>query len=163
MTQPVRDAQGPPAIELGGFRLWIHRRQFEDAQDRWDGNWLVVTAQASGAGAAVTVTGPVLETEDVRRFRDEVARLLRLEAGDALLASAEPNLRLRIAPAGGPGRLGVRVDLRPDPGPQGHWFAWTIDRGALAGLLDALDEIVEAYPMRGRPGPAPGAAAASSA
>jgi hypothetical protein len=161
MTQPVRDALGPPALELGGFHLWIHRRQFEDAMDRWDGNWLVVTAQVSGHGAAVTVTGPILEAEDLKRFRDEVARLLRLEAGDAMLTSAEPNLRIRIAPTGAPGRVNVRVDLSPNPGAQGHWFASTIDHGALTGLLVQLEEVVEAYPVRGRPHISPGAAAAS--
>lgn len=160
MTQPVRDGLGPPALELGGFRLWIHRRQFEDAMDRWDGNWLIVTAQVAGAGAAVTVTGPILEAEDLKRFRDEVARLLRLQAGDAMLTSAEPNLQIRVAPAGGPGRVSVRVDLTSDPGAQGHWFASTIDHGALTGLLVQLEETVEAYPVRGRPNLSPGAAAA---
>ena len=163
MTQPVRDALGPPALELGGFHLWIHRRQFEDAMDRWDGNWLIVTAQVTGPGAAVTVTGPILEAEDLKRFRDEVARLLRLQAGDALLASAEPNLLIRIAPAGAPGRVRVRVDLSADPGAQGHWFGTTIDHGVLTGLLVQLEEIVEAYPVRGRPNALPGAAAASGA
>jgi hypothetical protein len=162
MTQPVRDAMGPPVLALGGFHLWIHRRQFEDAMDRWDGNWLVVTAQLSAPGAAVTVTGPILEAGDLTRFRDEVARLLRLQAGDAMLASAEPNLRIRIAPAGGPGRVTARVDLTADPHAQGHWVAWTVDHGALTGLLVQLEAIVEAYPVRGRPAPAPGAAAASA-
>lgn len=161
--QPARDGLGPPAMELGTFRLWIHRRQFEDAMDRWDGNWLVVTAQASAPGAVVTVTGPVLEAEDLRRFRDEIARLLRLQAGDAMLASAEPNLQIRIAPAGAPGRVSVRVELTPDPAAQRHWFGSTIDHGALTGLLVQLEEVVEAYPVRGRAYPLPGAAAASGA
>jgi hypothetical protein len=163
MTQPVRDALGPPALDLGGFHLWIHRRQFEDAMDRWDGNWLVVTAQVSRAGAAVTVTGPILEAEDLKRFRDEVARLLRLQAGDAMLTSAEPNLQIRIAPSGSAGRVTLRVDLSADPAAQGHWFASTIDHGALTGLLVQLEEIVEVYPVRGRTTATPGAAAASGA
>jgi hypothetical protein len=162
MTQPVRDALGPPALELGGFHLWIHRRQFEDAMDRWDGNWLVVTAQVSLAGAAIAVTGPIVEAEDLKRFRDEVARLLRLQAGDAILTSAEPNLQIRIAPAGAPGRMTVRIDLTPDPAAQGHWFASTIDHAALTGLLVQLEAIVEAFPVRGRPAHVPGAAAAGA-
>jgi hypothetical protein len=57
----------------------------------------------------------------------------------------------------------VRVELTADPAGQGHWFACALDHGALTGLLVQLEEIVEAYPVRGRPHHLPGAAAASGA
>jgi len=35
---------GMPDLKLEGLQIWIHGRQFPDAADYWDGNWLRVTA-----------------------------------------------------------------------------------------------------------------------
>src|SRR5256885_6731459 len=35
---------GTPDIKLGGLQVWVHGRQFPDAIDYWDGNWLRITA-----------------------------------------------------------------------------------------------------------------------
>jgi hypothetical protein len=150
MAQPARTAIEAPSIELGGFQIVVHRRQFPDAQDRWDGNWLHVTAQCAQAGAIVAAGGPILEAADVQRFRDELAAVYGTRSGLAELSGAEPDIRVRVAAANGRGDLRVRVELTPDPQAQGHWFEYVIDQSYLPETIRQLDAVLELFPVRGR-------------
>jgi hypothetical protein len=149
MPQPARAPAQAPAIELGDFQLTVHRRQFPDALDRWDGNWLHVTAQCAQAGAIVATGGPILEAADVQRFRDELAALARAQAGTAELRGSEPNILVRVVGADAAGELRVRVELSPDPPNQGHWFAFALDRSYLVPAIRQLDGVLALFPVRG--------------
>jgi len=149
MAQPARAPAQAPAIELGDFQLTVHRRQFPDAHDRWDGNWLHVTAQCLQGGAIVAASGPILESADVQRFRDDLAALARTMAGTAELRGSEPNVLVRVAAADASGDLRVRVELSPDPPNQGHWFAYALDRSYLVPALRQLDAVLALFPVRG--------------
>jgi hypothetical protein len=151
MAQSARAAVEAPSIELGGFQIWVHRRQFPDAHDRWDGNWLHATAQCAQAGAIVAAGGPILDAADVERFRDELAAVQVSRSGQAELKGAEPHIRVRVAPNGAPGGLHVRVELTPDPQAQGHWFEYAIDQSDLPDAIRQLDAVLELFPVRGRP------------
>ena len=150
MAQPARAPAQAPAIELGDFRLTVHRRQFPDAQDRWDGNWLHVTALCAQAGAIVATDGPILESGDLQRFRDQLAAIAASQAGEAVLSGAEPNIVVRVAAADGLGFVRVRAELTPEPQSQGHWFAYAIDPSYLAEAIRQLDAVLAAFPVRGR-------------
>jgi hypothetical protein len=150
MAQQARAPVQAPAIELGDFQLTIHRRQFPDAQDRWDGNWLHVTAQCAQSGAIVAAAGPILETVDLQRFRDQLVAVTASPAGEAVLSGAEPNLVVRVAVVDGLGLARVRVELTPEPQAQGHWFAYTIDPSYLADAVRQLDAVLAAFPVRGQ-------------
>ncbi len=150
MPQPAPAPAQAPAIELGDFQLTVHRRQFPDAQDRWDGNWLHVTAQCAQAGAIVATGGPILETSDLLRFRDQLAAIATSQAGEAMLSGAEPNIVVRVAAADGLGLVHVRVELTPEPQTQGHWFAFALDPSYLAEAIRQLDAVLAAFPVRGR-------------
>jgi hypothetical protein len=150
MAQPARAPVQAPAIELGDFQLTVHRREFPDAQDRWDGNWLHVTAQCAQAGAIVATGGPILETADLQRFRDQLAAVTASQVEEAVLSGAEPNIVVRVAPAEGLGLVRVRVELTPEPQSQGHWFACAIDPSYLAEAIRQLDAVLAAFPVRGR-------------
>lgn len=156
MAQAARTAPQVPSIELGDFQLSVHRRQFPDAEDRWDGNWLWVTAQCAQAGAIVAAGGPILETADLQRFRDQLDALRGSGHGAAELRGAEPNVVVRVAASDGLGRLRVRVELTPDPQVQGHWFAYGIDPSYLPATIEQLDAALALFPVRGQPsGPPP--------
>ena len=49
------DELGEPHLHLAGLKLWVHRYQYRDAGDYWDGNWLHATAICSENGATVLV------------------------------------------------------------------------------------------------------------
>ena len=147
---PARAAVEAPSIELGDFQIWVHRRQFPDAEDRWDGNWLHVTAQCAQAGAIVVAGGPILDAADVERFRDELAAVRASGSGQAVLSGAEPDIRVRVAAGNGRGDLRVRVELTPDPQAQGHWFEYAVDQSYLPETIRQLDAVLELFPVRGR-------------
>jgi len=44
------------------IRLWVYGRQFPDATDAWDGNWLRITARRNERGATVEASGAILDT-----------------------------------------------------------------------------------------------------
>jgi hypothetical protein len=133
MAQPARAAVEAPSIELGGFQIWVHRRQFPDVHDRWDGNWLHVTAQCAQAGAIVAAGGPILDAADLQRFRDELAAIDRSPSGQAELSGAEPNIRVRVGANGASGHLRVRID-----------------QSDVADTIGQLDAVLELFPVRGR-------------
>lgn len=151
MAHSARAAVHAPSIELGGFQILVHRREFPDATDRWDGNWLHVTAQCAQAGAIVAASGPILDAADLARFRDQLAEVSRAQSGWAELRGAEPNIRVRVEAVEGQGHLGVRVELTPDAQDQGHWFAYTIDPSYVAETIRHCDAVLERFPVRGRP------------
>ena len=149
--QPARDLASAPALELGPFQLTVHRRQFPDAEDRWDGNWLHVTAQCAQPGAIVAAGGPILGADDLQRFRDQLAALRGSAHGAAELSGVEPNVRVRVAACGRRGHLRVRVELTGDPPTQGHWFEYDLDQSYLPGAIEQLDAVLALFPVRGRP------------
>lgn len=149
MAQAARAAARVPSVEVGDFQLSVHRRQFPDADDRWDGNWLCVTAQCAQDGAIVAAGGPILEASDLQRFRDQLETLRATGAGAAELSGAEPHVRVRVTAAADRGHLDVRIELSPDPRTQGHWFAATLDPGYLAAAIDQLDAVLALFPVRG--------------
>jgi hypothetical protein len=150
MAHAARAAVPAPTIELGAFQVFVHRREFPDAQDRWDGNWLQVTAQCAQAGALVAAGGPILDAADLQRFRDELVALHTSGSGQAELHGAEPHIRLRVAAPAGVGDMRVRVELTPEPQSQGHWFEYRLDPSYLAESIRQLDAVLEQFPVRGR-------------
>ena len=151
MATPAVDPLGAPSLALGALRLWVHRRQFPDAEDRWDGNWLVVTAEHRQAGATVAVTGPILDAVGLERFRDELVVVHHTRAGEATLASPEPNLHVRVGPPDRHGHLRLRVEITPDPSIEGHWFEIDIDQSHLPPAIVQLERVLERFPVRGLP------------
>lgn len=134
---------------MGAFQLWVHVRQFPEAQDRWDGNWLNVTAHCGQVGASVWATGAILDTIGLRRFRDELEWLHQTLSGEAALESHEPNVVVRVAAADGAGHLRVRVEVTPDHLAQGHWFEFEIDQSYLPAAVAQLESVLAAFRVRG--------------
>lgn len=155
MAQPAQAPAQAPAIELGDFQLVVHRRQFPDAHDRWDGNWLEVSARCGQAGAIVVTAGPILEAIDLQRFGDDLKTLADVNAGEAVLRGTEPYIVVRVAAVDGLGQLRVRVELSAEPRFQGHWFEYAIDPSYLADAIRQIDAVLAAFPVRGlAPSPA---------
>jgi len=152
MNHPTVEQFGPPSIRLAAFQLWVHGRQFPDAQDKWDGNWLNVTAHCGQSGASVWATGAILDTVGLLRFRDELERLHQTLSGEAVLESHEPNVRVRVASSDGGGHLHVRAEITPDHLAQGHWFEFEIDQSYLPATVAQLESVLMEFPVKGSNG-----------
>jgi hypothetical protein len=139
---------GEPALRVGGFRLWVHGRQFPDANDEWDGNWLRVTAYCSASDASVYASGPYLDTVSIYGFRKGISSLVDGLQGAAVLQSVEPNIRMEIKSLDALGHFQTRVDITPDHMAQDHVFRFEIDQTFFGPILSQCASILKAYPIK---------------
>ena len=135
-------------LKLAGLRIRVHGRQFPDAQDDWDGNWLQVTARCDDNGASVVARGPILHLSELDRWCRQAGKLLDTLAGAARLDCREPSLSV-VLEAASLGRITMEVSITPDHLTQKHWFQFTIDQSYLPALIAQCRAILEAYPLRG--------------
>ena len=148
MDERTQTNLGPPDLTLAGVQLWVHGYAYADAADAWDGNWLRVTAHAAARGTSVWVSGVLLETVSVLRFRRELAALYETLAGQATLESHEPNILVRLTGVGRSGHLQARAELTPDHLAQGHWFDFAADQSYLPRLRAQCDAVLARLPVR---------------
>jgi hypothetical protein len=139
---------GTPDLKLERLQIWVHGRQFPDAADYWDGNWLHVTAHCGGIGASVFVTGAIIHLSELDLWLVESEELLKNLNGEANLACMEPNLSVTLK-SGSLGHLAMEVSITPDHMSQCHWFQFDIDQSYLPPLVKQCQSILEAYPIKG--------------
>ena len=142
------DAYGPPAIELEGFRAWVHGYQFPESADPYDGNWLRVTAHCAASGASVVVTGSILDTVSFLRFQRELTALHERLEGVATLESHEPELKVEVRGLGRTGQMEVRVQITPDHLNQTHCFILALDQSYLPDVIRGCEKVLAQYPVR---------------
>lgn len=141
------DSLGAPSLKLGTFVLWVHGRQYPDSEDAWDGNWLNVTAHCGASGSRVVVSGAVLDTASLARWRTALRALHERLDGQAILESDEPNVKVTVSARGRTGQMDVRVDMTPDFN-QGHWFEFDVDQTHLPETLAQCDRLLREFPVR---------------
>lgn len=137
-----------PDLRLAGFSLWVFGRQYEDAQDYWDGNWLNVHAEMETNGATVKANGAILHLSELTGFVGQLEILNNSLTGEAALKCLEPNLGMVIR-AQSLGHLDVMINITPDHMTERHEFVGTIDQTYLGPLLTNCRRILENFPLRG--------------
>jgi hypothetical protein len=142
---------GTPDIKLNGLQIWVHGRQFPDANDYWDGNWLRITAHCGTHGADVWTTGPILNLPALVSWLAELEDLNRSLSGEANLVPLEPELSVTLT-AGQLGQISMEVEITPDNVMQEHTFRFNVDQSYLAPVIESCRRIVAEYPVRGTPG-----------
>jgi hypothetical protein len=138
----------PPDLKILGFELWVHGRQFPDALDAWDGNWLRITAEVEAPGARVTVTGAVLDTVSFSVFSEALRRLQSTMFGDATLESHEPNIKVVVSAADRIGHLAIVIEITPDHLTQQHRIEFEADQTFLGPMIKQSDAILSRLPVR---------------
>ncbi|WP_158903599.1 hypothetical protein [Burkholderia sp. L27(2015)] len=146
------DELGDADLRIGGFSLWVHGRQFPEAIDYWDGNWLLVTACYICPDAAVVAHGSFVRLDEISSLADGCRRLYRTLAGEAGLHCLEPNLDITVA-AKGLGHFDLRIALTPDQVNQQHLFKQQFDQTLLSSIIASCDVILEQFPMRSENAP----------
>ena len=128
----------------------MHGYQFTDATDTWDSNWLRVTVRFRGAGGSVTVSGSELDTVSFHTLRKGLIAMRDTLAGEAVLASVEPTVKVQVKFADSLGHVACRVDLTPDHMHERHSFEFSgMDQSELNGLIAQVDVIMRKYPFKG--------------
>jgi hypothetical protein len=140
-------SEDTPDFSLGPFRLWVLGRQFPDAQDFWDGNWLNVIADCELNRARVAIEGPYLHLSELETWRNELEEIDRKLSGTASVGHIEPNLRV-VVQAKKLGQLEVELDITPENVSQSHRFTFELDQTYLPRLISGLNKILRKYPKR---------------
>jgi len=140
---------GRSDLRVAGFQLWVHGREFPEACDYDDGNWLRVTAHCGALGASVWVQGSILMVTDIAGFGEQCHALLRGESNSAALDPFEPELSVLLEKDDDLDRVHVRVEITPDHLAQLHRFEFNIDQSYLSGLVNQCSAILREYPIRG--------------
>jgi len=141
---------GAPDIKLNGLQIWVHGRQFPDATDYWEGNWLRITAHCGTHGADVWTTGPILNLPAIVNWLAELEALNQSLAGEASLVPLEPELCVKLT-ADGLGHISMEVEITPDNVTQEHTFNFELDQSYLEPVIASCRKLVNDYPLRGNP------------
>jgi hypothetical protein len=141
---------GDPDLKVAGFQLWVHGRQFPEAEDYDDGNWLRVTAHCAALGASVWAQGAILMITDIAGFGDRCTALLSGDTTSAALDPLEPELKLSLHAVDRLGHVRAQVEITPDHLLQAHRFQFEVDQSYLPGIIRQCSKIVQEYPIRGK-------------
>jgi len=137
-------------LQIAGLRLWVHGRQFPEAEDYWDGNWLNITAECVYPGSWVEVSGPVVHVREVQQLLEGCERLYATLEGAAGLECMEPNLRVKLAMGDKAGHIKVSIALTPEHLTESHQYEDWIDQTFLPPIIAACRRVLDRYPTRGR-------------
>ena len=135
-----------PSLRFGGFSLWVDQRQFPDASDYWDGNWLMVRARMGASGARVECEGPILMTTDVKQFRDQLAAMVDSLTGEATLMGLEPEINV-VLTMQKMGQVEATIEITADHINQHHRFTFELDQSYLPGLVRSCEAILDQFPV----------------
>ncbi len=135
-----------PDLHFCGFSLWVDGRQFPEASDYWDSNWLMVRARMEANGARIECHGPILMTTDIQSFRAELATMIGTLAGEATLSGLEPeiNVVLRMRTLG---HVEGTIAITADHLSQHHSFTVEADQSHLPALSRSCDAILNRFPV----------------
>jgi hypothetical protein len=142
--QPVE-----PDLKLGGFSLWVYGRQFPDANDYWDGNWLNVRARVEARGALVEAQGTFVRAPELADFAKQLEILHATLVDEAVLNCLEPNLQVAIR-GDALGHMELRLMITPDHMTQSHDFKFDLDQTYLGPFLDGCKRVLSRWPVRAK-------------
>ena len=140
-----------PNFKLDGLSIWIRDREFPEAQDFYDGNWLNLRATVRSEHASVTTEGAILMTSDFERFRDQLVAMHKSVSGEASLSGYEPNLSVSLK-ASQLGHISGQIEITHDHLNERHRFEVIgLDQTYLPELIASCDAILERHPVMNRP------------
>lgn len=140
---------GPPDLKVVGLQLWVHGRQYPDATDAYDGNWLRVTAHCGALGASVWASGAILLVQDLVSWANECDALQQGRCEEAELAPMEPELKVIIRRSDSLGHFAMQVNITPNNMTQDHFFEFEIDQTYLPEITRQCRAIEGQFPVRG--------------
>ena len=140
---------GEPDLIIAGLMIWVHGREFDDAQDYHDGNWLRVSVYCSAPGTAVFVGGPILCVPEIMELRKGCLELFNGDSEKASLSPIEPNLHVSMEAVDKKGHIRVTVEITPDDLTQTHAIQFEIDQTYLPPICESCEKIIGRYPLRG--------------
>jgi hypothetical protein len=131
--------------------LHVHGYERPDEVTGADANWLAAEAElrVSSKGVFEARQAISLRTEELARFRDQLAEMLHTLSGEATLTHMEEEVGCTIRLEAGVGEL--EADLCEPSGIELRAAEIRTDQSYLQPTLRQLDALVGAFPIRGDP------------
>lgn len=142
-----------PVIVIGSVAgehvaIVVTRREFPEASDYWDGNWVYATVRISVGGFRGEYEA-LLRTTELASFREGLTRLHADLRGTAAFESLEEWLRIHVE-GDGRGHLVAKCEARDQPGTGNTLrFELRFDQTEVPPVLASLDAVLVAFPVRG--------------
>jgi hypothetical protein len=141
---------GKPFLKIKGFQLWVHGRQFPDASDYWDGNWLLTTTHCGSSNSDVwIISDPFIHIPELERFKSELEEFIKGSIYKAGLATLETSLFIELEVK--PDEIQMKVNITPDRIKENHEYLFLVSKNDLDGLITELNELLNQYPIKGKP------------
>jgi hypothetical protein len=141
---------GEPDIHLAELTIWIHGRQFPDATDYWDANWLNVTVHCGGKASTVMISGNLIHLSEITQLLSGIKKLHKNLKGKAEMQCTEPNLSVELE-AEKLGHIKMTVNITPDYLYEKHTYLFEIDQSYLTKFISECESVLEEYPILGKP------------
>jgi len=146
MSRDQTSKLGPPNIKLHTLKIWVHGREYPDATDYWDGNWILVTVECASQGAQVSVCGPIIHLSELAEWVVAAEKLHGKLDGEANLICMEPELSVKLA-LDKLGHMLMTVDITPYRS-QEHCFRFELDQSHLLEMIRGGRAVLDLYPIK---------------
>jgi hypothetical protein len=137
------------------LEVTVLRYEFPDVKDFWDGNWVRVRVVIQDEHSRVAFENACLRTDEVRRLRDGLQRVLAGKCGTVLLAPRESWWDVGVAKSDEYGHFILRLSARflrdRDRCSVSHAYEFEIDQTDLRSLENQLSRTLQEYPVIGEP------------
>jgi hypothetical protein len=141
--------QRDPDIEIAGLKIWVHKRQFPDVEDYWDGNWLDISACCRATQSEVWATGSILHASELESWLIQLRKFSQTLKESAALKTMEPYISVKLT-ANQLGHVQVNVSITPDHLTQQHEYEFDIDQTYLNPLISGIENVLSKYPLKGK-------------
>lgn len=137
-----------PDLVIEKLKIWIHGRQFPDASDYWDVNWLNVTTRYDSVGSFVEASGHIIHLSEIVAFLESSEKVLRGIDRVIELTTVEPNIGLRLE-CDKLGYIKGELNITHDHMSEKHEYTLDMDQSYLPGIITLCKAILVEYPIRG--------------
>ncbi|MDD4928920.1 MAG: hypothetical protein PHP85_06545 [Gallionella sp.] len=138
---------GDPDLVIAGFQLWVHGREYPQATDYWDGNWLRITAYCVYPNSMVRTHGPIVHLGEIAALLRGCEHLYQTLKGEAGLVCMEPYLNAELVAETG-GKIKVKLSITPDHMSESHSYSDSFDQTYLPPIIAACRAILASFPAR---------------
>ena len=148
MNDKISELNREPDIQIEKLSIWVDARQFENAVDRDDGNWLIVRCVYKNENSEARASGAFLMTTDIERFMNECKDMNTHLSGEASLNSCEDNLDIKMKMEK-MGRIESEISITNDHMQEDHRYTIPMDQSYLNSIISQCKEVILRFPVRG--------------
>ena len=132
------------------LNVQITGRSHPGSQDYWDGNWVNADIEID-AGSFRGRYGAYLRAEELKDFRDALARLYSFDSKEAKFETMEGQLIIRVT-GNGLGHFVAECEALDQAGICNRLiFSLEFDQTEIPEMLKGLDVVAREYPVIGKP------------